>query len=334
MPNVLIIGGSGYLGTAIAQELLRSGSYAVWGTARSAAKAAILRANEVTPVETVDLADPQTLTQAIETYHIDAVIDASSAYEQASDVLEAVISAALARSDALAHDETVGPKLGFIYTSGVWVHGSPSRRVSDMTPPGTSISPGQAATAVAWRPAYEQAILAARDVLDVAIIRPATIYGRGSWVFSTWWGPLLAAAQSGSSARRGAKSREPIQIPADKGARTGVVHVDDLAVAYRSALGLLHGQLGSWPVFDIGTENLSLVEILEAAKAALGVKAELVYGGTFGNPFLEALSLVANTDFSRAKVALGWAPKKVEFVSLIAMYVDAWRATEEMKPKA
>ena len=78
MPNVLILGGSGYLGTAIAQALLRSGSYAVWETARSAAKAAQLRAIEVTPAETINLADAQALIQAIDAHHFDAVIDASS----------------------------------------------------------------------------------------------------------------------------------------------------------------------------------------------------------------------------------------------------------------
>ncbi|EFQ96486.1 hypothetical protein CFE70_000177 [Pyrenophora teres f. teres 0-1] len=326
MPNVLILGGSGYLGTAIAQALLRSGNYAVWGTARSAAKAIQLRANEVTPVETVDLSDPQTLAQAIEEHHIDAVIDASSAYEQVAGVLKAIISAATARADALAKDKAVGPKLAFLYTSGTWVHGSPSRRVSDLTPPGTSLAPGKSTTAVAWRPAHEQTILAARDVLDVAILRPAMIYARGSWVCNTWWSPLLAAAQSGS--------RDAIQIPADKGARAGVVHVEDLAVAYLTTLSLIHGQLGSWPVFDLAAENLSIVDILEAAKAALGVKAELEYEGTHGNPFLEALSLVANNDSTRAKLVLGWVPKKVDFVPNMAVYVDAWRATEETKSKA
>lgn len=132
MPNVLILGGSGYLGTAIAQALLRSGGYAVWGTARTAAKAAQLRAIEVSPVESVDLANPQTLAQAIDRYHIDAVVDASSAYEQAAGVLEAVVTAAKARADTLANDKAIGPKLAFVYTSGSWVHGSPSRRVSDL----------------------------------------------------------------------------------------------------------------------------------------------------------------------------------------------------------
>ena len=159
----------------------------------------------------------------------------------------------------------------------------------------------------------------------MAILRPATIYGRGSWVWSTWWGPLLAAAQSGSG--------DAIQIPVDKGTRTGVVHIDDVAAAYLGTLDRIHGQLGSWPVFDIGAENLSIVDMLEAAKQALGVKAELEYGGTHGNAFLEALALVANTDFSRAKVVLAWVPNKVDFVPNMAVYVDAWRATEEMKPK-
>ena len=194
------------------------------------------------------------------------------------------------------------------------------------TPPGTSNAPGKPATAVAWRPAHEQAILAARDVLDVAILRPAAIYGRGSWVWGTWWGPLLDASQSGS--------KDAIQIPADKAARTGAVHVDDLADAYVGALDRIQGQLGSWPVFDIATENLSVVDLLEAAKKALGVEAELQYAGTMGSAFLEALSLVANTDSSRSKQVLGWTPRKVDLVPNTAVYVNAWKATEALKPKA
>ncbi|KAJ4287142.1 hypothetical protein N0V90_012540 [Kalmusia sp. IMI 367209] len=220
MPNVLVIGGSGYLGL-------------VWGTARSDVKASQLRANEITALEDVDLTNPHTLTKAILTHSIDAVIDASSAYEQVAGVLEAIKTAACTRATILTKDKAVGPKLAFIYTSGSWVHGSPSRRVNDLTPP-------------------------------------------------------------------------------------GVVHVDDLAAAYVGALDRIDNQLGAWPVFDVGTENLWIADLLEAAKAALGVKAPLEYVGTHGNAFLEALSLVANIDFARARLVLGWQPRRVDFGPNIA----------------
>jgi nucleoside-diphosphate-sugar epimerase len=321
MPNVLILGGSGYLGLAVGQALVRSGNYSVWGTTRSADKAKTLETNEVTPV-VGEATNPEWLANTIAANHIDTVIDATQAYEQAGAILGGIITAAQKRADALAAEKSVGPKLGFIYTSGSWVHGSPSRRVSDLTVPGTSASPDKPATAVGWRPAHEQAILAARNVLDVAVLRPCAIYGRGSWVWGVWWSPLLAAAKANNTS-------DPVQVPADATARTGTVHVDDLADAFVRAADRLDGQLGSWPVFDIGAETLPIGEIMEAAAKVLGVKASLVYGGTHDNPFLEALSLVSNSDTARARTVLGWEPKHRDFIQKIAVTVSAWRSVQE-----
>lgn len=189
---------------------------------------------------------------------------------------------------------------------------------------GSNLSADKPATAVAWRPAHEQAILAARDTLDVAIARPGALYGRGSWVLSTWWNGLLEASKTGSTA--------PIQVPADEAARTGMVHVDDAAAALRAIIDRIDGRLGTWPVFNLVTETVTAVEIMEAAKAVLDVKAPLEYTGTHGNPFLEALSLVCNSNASRARTVLGWEPKRIEFVLNVAIYVKAWQASQYKCP--
>ena len=322
MPNVLILGGTGYLGLSLGQSLLRSGNYAVWGLARSSDKAKILTTNEITPI-VGDVTDGATITSAIASADIDIVVDATSAYKQASTILKAVISASKTRIDALAKEDAKGPKLGFVYTSGTWVHGSPSGRVSDLSPVGNSLAKGVPAAPVGWRPAHEQAILAVRDTLDVAILRPATIYGRGSWVWGTWWGGVLAAKKSGSS--------DAIQVPADREARTGTIHVDDVAGGFHAAIDRIDGRLGSWPVFDLLGETISVVEIMEAAKSAMGVKAPLVYAGSKGNPLLEALSLVSTTDASRARVVLGWEAKRKDFLLNLPVYIQAWEATQEGK---
>lgn len=322
MPNVLILGGTGYLGLTLGHALLRTGNFTVFGTARTPEKAKSLIAAEITPLSG-DITDPATLSSLITNNEIHIVVDASQAYEQAGSILTGVVTAAKNRIAALAKESAVGPKLGFVYTSGSWVHGSPSARVSDLSPVGNSLAKGTPATAVGWRPAHEQAILKARDVLDVAILRPAAIYGRGSWVWGTWWGGLLAAKQKGSN--------EPIQVPADKTARTGTIHVDDLAAAYVAAIERIDGRLGNWPVFDVLNETISITEIMEAAKAALGVTAPLEYGGTHGNPFLEALSLVANSDASRARNVLGWEPRRKDFLQNMELYVKAWEAAQEAK---
>lgn len=321
MPNILILGGSGYLGLAVGQALLRSGNYRVWGTVRSTEKAKMLVANEIIPVHG-DATSPEWLAEIIAANHIDTIIDATQAYEQAGIILSAVVGAARKRAGALAKDNAVGPKIGFIYTSGSWVHGSPSRRVSDLTVPGTSISPAKPATVVGWRPAHEQAILAARDALDVAIIRPCTIYGRGSWVLGVWWRALLAAAKAGNHS-------DPVQIPADATARTSYVHVDDLADVYVRAADRLDGRLGAWPVFDVGTETLPIRDVTEAAAKALGVEAPLVFAGTHGDPFLEALSLTSNSNWARARSVLGWEPRRRDFIQNIGITVAAWLSVQE-----
>ncbi|KAH6623075.1 hypothetical protein F5144DRAFT_538957 [Chaetomium tenue] len=319
MPNVLVLGGAGYLGLAVGQALLRTGNYAVWATTRSADKAKTLITNEITPL-VGEATDATWLTSIITTHHIDTVIDTTQAYEQAGTILSGITAAAKTRAAALAADKSIGPKLGFIYTSGSWVHGSPSRRVSDRTVPGVASSPDKPATAVGWRPAHEQAILAARDVLDVAVLRPCAIYGRGSWVWGVWWGPLLAAAKAGGE--------EPVQLPVGEEARTGTVHVDDLAEAFVNAADRLEGGLGSWPVFDVGAETLPVGDIMQAAARELGVKAQLVYGGTHGNAFLEALGLVSNSDTARARSVLGWVPKHRDFIQNLPVIVAAWRASQ------
>ena len=242
MPNVLVLGATGYLGLAVGQSLLRSGNHTVWGLARSEAKGKLLAANEISPI-IGDVADLDTLKSAITSASIDIVVDCTSAYEQATSILQAVTEASKIRMDTLSKENAVAPKLGFVYTSGVWVHGSPGSRVSDLSPVGTSLSKGKAATATSWRPAHEQAILAARDVLEVAILRPANLYGRASSLFGVLWGPLLAASASGSS--------DTIQLPLDRAARLGTNHVDDVAAAFHAAIDRIHGGLGSWPIFSV-----------------------------------------------------------------------------------
>ena len=319
MPNVLVLGGSGYLGLALSKSLLAAGTYTVWSTARTPEKAKLLLQNEIHPIK-VDITDPTKLTTVIANNSIDIVVDSTSAYEQASLILKGVVDAATARRDTLKKESIAAPKLGFVYCSGSWVHGSPSSRISDLSPVGSAQSKGKPATAVAWRPAHEQAILASRDVLDVAVLRPWMIYGRGSWVWGAWWGGLLAAKKSGS--------QKTIQVPADITARTGTVHVDDVAAAFHAAIDRLDGRLGSWPVFDIGTEMIGTQEIMEAAKEVLGVTAKLEYAGTHGNPFLEALSLVSKSDASRARTVLGWEPRRKEFILNLPLYIQAWEASQ------
>ncbi|KAJ5733427.1 hypothetical protein N7493_002213 [Penicillium malachiteum] len=319
MPNVLILGGTGYIGNAIAKSLVQSGNYKVWGTALTAEKAKQVTMNEILPVE-VDITDPAALSQIIIDNSINVVVDVSSAYQQASSILEGVIQAATETQEYLRNECVISPKLGFMYASGAWVYGSPKTRVNDLAPVGSVISQDKSAAPVSWRPSYKQAILAARDKLVVAILRPHTIYRRGSWVFGTWWNPLAEAAKSGS--------KSPVKIPVDATARPGLVHVDDVAAGFYAAIDRIDGRLGEWPVFNILTETLPLTTFLDATKVAMGVDAPIKYTGPDGNPFFEALSLASNSDASRAKSVLEWSPKRTDILFNLPIYVEAWKASQ------
>ncbi|KAJ6014985.1 hypothetical protein N7540_009576 [Penicillium herquei] len=319
MPNVLILGGTGYIGNAVAKSLVQSGNYKVWGTARTAEKAKQLAINEIVPVED-DITDPAVLSQIIIDNSINVVVDISSAYQHAGSIFEGVIQAATTIQESLSKEGIISPKLGFVYASGAWVYGSPKTRVNDLAPVGSALSQDKSATPTAWRPAYEQAILAARDKLSVAIVRPHNVYGRGSWVFGTWWNPLAEAAKSGS--------KSPVQIPVDATARPGLVHVDDVASGFHAAIDRIDGRLGEWPVFDLLTETLPLTTFLDATKVAMGVDAPIEYTGSNENPFYEALSLASNSDASRAKSVLGWTPMRTDLLLNLPIYVDAWQASQ------
>lgn len=318
MPNILILGGTGLLGTALTQSLLRAGTYAVFVQTRSESKAQALIAAETTPLA-FPLEDASALISALTTHDIHTIVDVSQGYHQATSILATVIEAATDRRAALAKEGAIGPKLGFVYTSGIMVHGSPSKRVSDLSPVGNSLAADRPAAMVSWRPAHEQAILAARDVLNTAIIRPGLLYGRSAWNFGPWWGPVAALKASGG---------KDLSVGADASVRVGLVHVDDVAAAFHAAVDRLDGRLGDWPVFDVVAETVSLADMMQCTLKALGLNADVKFAGTGGEAFLEGLGLRANGEAARAQTVLGWVPMRRAFCMNVGTYYAAWEASQ------
>lgn len=322
MPNVLVLGGTGLLGTALTQSLLRAGTYSVFVQTRSASKAKPLAAAEITPL-VFPLEDVLALKAALDAHDIDTVVDVSQGYYQATSILKAVVAAANERQAALAKEGAVGPKLGFVYTSGTMIHGSPSKRVSDLSPVGNSLASDKPATMVSWRPAHEQAILASRDAINAVILRPGVLYGRSAWNLGPWWGPIAALkASSGGDVLS-------MSIGADASARVNLVLVDDVAAAFHAAIDRLDGRLGDWPVFDVVAETVSLADVVRGTLESLGLKASVNFAGTGGDVFLEGLGLRANGDAARARTVLGWRPKRRDFLLNARLYYLAWEAAQK-----
>ena len=326
MPNILLLGAKGYIGTPLAQSLLRSGTHHVYGVVRRPEVAKSLLADEVTPV-VGSVEDTKFLKSAIAQHDIDVVVNCTSAHQVAAATLNAVIEAGKERAETLRSQTppAIGPKLGYIYTSGSSIYGSPSKRVSDRSPVGNALARGQPGTLTKEAKVIEteQLVLAARDVLDVAVVRPHVIYGRSSWALGSWFGPLLDAKKK--------KDGAAVAIPAEEDSLVGVVHVDDVVSGFHAIVDRIEGRLGTWPVFDLFSETLPLPSVIDAAKEAAGVDAKVEYVGTKGDPFLELLSMRSRSDASRARTVLGWVPRRVEFLLNVESYFCAFEAHLEGK---
>ncbi|OAL19107.1 hypothetical protein AYO22_10055 [Fonsecaea multimorphosa] len=271
MPRVLVFGATGYLGQAVTQAMVRSGLHTVYGLCRSAHKAQALAACEVTPVVCEDPANtPGPYLDAIRQFRINVVVDCTAAYGDSARFLADVKAVGQEQLDAFSAKEGGGgggvgppPRMGFVYISGAWVHGESDGAVSDLDPVGTASGPTQPLALVAWRPELERQVMAARDVLDVMIFRPAQMHGRASSGWSALWGPIARAVADGKS---------HVQIPVAPTSQSPVIHVDDVASAVCLGVGkisLLGGGPSVYPVFDLVSTTENIRDILAAFARAV-----------------------------------------------------------------
>ena len=323
MPNILIHGATGTVGNATALALLRSGNHTVYGIARTAEKARSLASQEIHPVTSPDpVNSPKDWQDVVRKHHINVVIDATTSDDGSLKLLEATKELGAERLSAAKNEDVVPPeKLGFVYTSGVWVHGDSQNRVSDLTPVGTASAPTKPAALVTARTGWEQAVLKSRDILNVVIIRPTVIYGGSSWIFDPLWMPVYAAG-----------SVDSVQVPLNESTMAGLVHAEDVGLGMQLAAEKISWLSNTYPVFDLSTSQESLASITRAAAATLGYKGKIEMAGPGENPFFRALNTSINTDTGRAKTLLGWQPKRVGGVQpRIDVYATAWKAHKEMK---
>ena len=324
MPNILVIGATGYIGQALVSALVRSGNHTVYGLARSGEKAKFLTSLEVIPVEG-SIKEPAKYLELIHSAPIDIVVDVAAAYGDSKIVLEDLRQAGKERLDRAAAAGVKSPKLGFIYGSGMWVHGDAGGApVSDLCPVGASFSLGKAPTIVAWRPAFEQEVIAATDYLDTMVIRPAAVYGRDGALWATVYGPIMGAITKGE---------KELAIPFEPQAKSALVHIDDVATGFQCAVEKLPLIAGTsvYPIFDLVTSMESLQDIAEAAAKALGFGGPIKLVGAGDNLFMQAISTTINATSSRAMQILGWEPKRFGFVRSMETVARAWLVAQPTK---
>ena len=328
MPNILLLGVTGYIGGPLALSLIRAGTHHVFGVARKAEAATSLAASEITPI-IGQISDPAFLKSAITEYDIDVVINVSSAHMSSEVILNAIIEAGKERAAILKAQElpVVGPKLGYIYTSGSGIYGSPTQRRSDRSILTGKLAKSEPAALAKLGKIVEneQLVLQAREVLDVGIVRPHLVYGRSSWALGGWFGPLVEAKNKGGD------QSAVFEVQGYEDAIEGFVHVDDVVAGMHAVVDQIEGRLGTWPIFDLVGETLRARDVIQAGREALGIKAEPKYVGPQGNPFLELLNGKTISEASRARTVLGWTPKRTEFLLNIGTYLRAFEAALDGK---
>jgi nucleoside-diphosphate-sugar epimerase len=321
MVNVLVLGATGHIGGALCHSLITSGSHRVYGLARSPEKARQLAQNEVIPV-LGSLSSAAGLVDVVYKLNINVIVDASSAKDEVPVFLQALVESEKIRLSVISSAGLKAPKLGFIYTSGTWVHGSSHVPKNDLYPVGMPENPDQPPTLLTYRPGLEREFLAASDVLDTMVVRAALVYGRSCDIWTTYFDMISKAASSGASS---------VSINLDPNSRPALVHVDDVGSGLHAAvdkLPLISGT-GVYPVFDLATSKESMRDVLVAAAREMGFKGEVVLSGSGGDLFSQAMSVTGNINSGRAKELLGWQPKRTGFVESMDQVAGAWLAHKE-----
>ncbi|KAF9919444.1 hypothetical protein FBU30_011026 [Linnemannia zychae] len=328
MVKVLIIGASGYIGLRVARQL-RQRNHVVYGTTRSTVNEATLLLNEVIPiVGPVEPESPSILhaspqlpwIEAIKSENIDIVIDLAGSKNTAKAILEPLIR--LSKDRQANHQ----PRIGYIYGSGMWVHGSGDKVISDLNSVGTKSSDRQPPALVAWRPELEREVLGSYEHLFAAVIRPPLVYGGESKVWNIYFEKIYHAIQHNA---------DKLSLPADPEVGVSLIHVDDAAAAYVAAvekLETISGHKNSHPVFDVTTSHESLAYILTKFAKELGYKGAPIEfvgvpeGKNFPEIFIQAFNTRASSASTRAQTVLGWKPTKTGFAVGINVYARSWLA--------
>jgi len=276
--QVLVTGGSGYLGQATVRALQRHGHQVV-ALARSDDAERRLTALGVTAVVRGGLTDLDVLHKTA--LDVDAAIHL--AQHDGPDAAEVDLGAATAIQDGLGSRP-------YVHTGGVWVYGNTDGAVDE-----TAAQSPPAITA--WRGDNERRILErACSGGHPVLVMPGVVYGHGGGLIDRFLG---APARAGAAHYIGAGEN-----------RWAVVHVEDIAELYVAALGAPAG--GVYAGVD-DSQSPTMRQIAEAVSIAAGQpdtasSITLQQARHEFGPVADAFALDQRVTTARARRDLGWAP--------------------------
>ncbi|MDN3353224.1 NAD-dependent epimerase/dehydratase family protein [Actinomadura sp. DC4] len=277
--KVFITGGSGYIGRAVVETLVRR-DVAVTALARGEASARTLAGLGAEPVRG-SLTDLGVLREAARTS--DGVIHLGQ--HNGED------TAGVDRAAAEALQDGAGPR-PYVHTGGVWVYGD-TDGVADEDAP---LRPPRV---TAWRLENEKRVLARVATGERPIVvMPGVVYGRSGGLVESFY----AAPGRASGA---------VPCVGDGSNHWAMVHVEDVAELYALALAAPAGSVYA----GVSDRNPAAGQVAAAVGRAVGAPVErltLQEAEERMGPIAEAFALDQRLTGARARAELGWRPAHLD----------------------
>jgi nucleoside-diphosphate-sugar epimerase len=295
--RVLVLGGTGSIGSAVVRELVRCG-HDICGLARSDASAAKLAECGATPMAG-DIAAPERWAGRLP--RLDAVIHAACDFNSDMGAIDRRLL------DVLLPSLAAQPKKPrFIYTGGCWLFGATGDDVA------TEETPLRPLPAFAWMVPHLRQILAAPEI-DGIVIHPAMVYEPDGGVFLRF--------------ARDAVEREAIRVVESEEVRWPLVHSEDLAILY--ALALEDAPARS-SYIGAAVEGLAVGRIISAFARRFGTRRQMpdimsaeALAAELG-AWARGYALDQQLSGAKARRDLGWRPKHLDPEREIAL-LPGWR---------
>jgi nucleoside-diphosphate-sugar epimerase len=297
--KVLVTGGTGYIGQAVALRLKKAG-HVVFALVRSKEKAGELLKAQVKLIEG-DMGN--TAGWAASAYGCAAVVHCASQMGEGGVELD--------RKTVVAARDLLRGQVGatLVYTSGCWVYGESGDSILDEE---AALKP---AKIVGWRPAHEKlALEASKDGTRAIVVRPGVVYGGKGGIPG---GFFSSAAQQGAA-----------RVVGDGRNRWPMVHVDDLAELYVRLVE--RAPAGS--IFNAtDPSRLTVKDIAVAASRAAGKAGEIALWPVDQaraqlGVFADAICMDQRLSSEKAQNDLDWRPRHVDFTAEAEALFAAWKA--------
>lgn len=294
MMRIFLTGGTGYIGSAVLDALVRGG-HRVDALVRSSAKADEVQARGAHGV-IGDLGAPETYADTAAA--ADGIVHTAFEYSPKGEQVD------------LAALETFVSRPGrpgrfLIYTSGVWIIGPAPEAVDESV----AVAPVEL---VAWRPDHERRVLDAGAAgLRTVVVRPGIVYGGARGIV----GDLLKDAANGL-----------VRVIGTGENHWPLVYDRDLADLYLR-LAASADASGVYHANDEGDERVN--DIVAAIVAQMPTepsvrRVPLAEARAKMGPYADALVLDQKVRSPRAR-ALGWVPALRSVAGNVARLHEEWR---------